>query len=635
MSAICDLTNQVNQGFAQINQNFAALFAGQGSGGITPKVKIGTWTGIWWYGQSLAVGADGVPVAHTTPVNGHLTFDNGPNYPVGAELSVIDQLFEVGVETPCSAMASGITQRRLLEGDSDLIVFTATGGVGGVGIASLVPGTPYYTQFAAYHGAAQALATAQDKSYVSSAVCWLQGETDAAGAMTKASYLSQLTAISNTVKATMDAAFLTYQTNAYITVSSGPALAQLEADETNNIYFVTPIYFLSLSAGAPNIHPSANSYQEIGFRFARAWSDLLYLGKIRRIRLVNVIQEGDVRVVAVFECPTAPLTTDTTRVPATTNYGFRLVDTIGTVPLSSTVVSGSTVVFTASRVIVGALTLRYGLDYNTTPYINGAGGNIVDSTLDTVWIGGSLRSLRHWCPAFEATAIKLVDPNYPALTTGPELDAWEHWTLDTNSASLTGDVHSRVLTPVDTVNYNSTAVVCPAGLAGFVNGLKTSLDDQLSYTFMAVIKRPVDASGDYCFILGNVDVVAATGAGLLTFSTPSTQLTVNAPGVAVSFGRLWSDTTIDPGDWCFVVYRSNAGKSAGMIGGATLLEDATVRAVAANKIGIGNCYVPISNCDNELQVAEAILYDSSLTEGQINGIYIRSQARMLLKGITI
>jgi len=93
MSAICDLTNQVNAAFAQINQNFAVLFAGAANDGVIPKVTVAERTGIFGYGQSLSVGSDGIPVEHTTAVNGHKTFSTGPNMPSGAELLSEADLF--------------------------------------------------------------------------------------------------------------------------------------------------------------------------------------------------------------------------------------------------------------------------------------------------------------------------------------------------------------------------------------------------------------------------------------------------------------------------------------------------------------------------------------------------------------
>ena len=220
------------------------------------------------------------------------------------------------------------------------------------------------------------------------------------------------------------------------------------------------------------------------------------------------------------------------------------------------------------------------------------------------------------------------------LTAGPEMDAWEHWDLRTSASSLTGRINARALTPVATVNYTSSAVICPGALPGFINGLSTTFADKLSYTFAAVIKRPAEAAGEYNFVIGTSDVVAATGAGLLVFSTPATDITVSVPGI-VSFGRPWATAGIDIGEWCFVVYRSNAGKSAGMIGGAALLEDAGVRAVPARNVVLGNCYVPFSNCARELQFAEAMIFDSVKTEAELNRIFARSRLRMAAKGIVI
>ena len=601
-------------------------------------VEVANWTGIFGYGQSLSVGADGTPVVHDAAVHSHKTFSGGPNNPSGAALATSTPLFEVLVgnqgETPCSAMASGITQRLIARGEADRLIFTATAGVGGYAISGLGYGTAPFTRLISYHTAAAALAAAATATYKTSAVWWLQGESDAAGAMSQATYYAAFEDLANAITSATEAVVLTYQTAAYITTSSGPALAQLQADALDNVHFVTPIYFLALSAAAPNIHPSADSYQEIGFRMARGWSDLYEEGQVSRIRPLRAVQEGDLRVVMKFDVPTAPLVLNTTRVPATTDHGFKLIDSTGTVPFSSITLDGSDVVFLASRTITGALEVRYGLDYNTTPWINGAGGNLTDSTTDAVWISGVQRVLSHWCPAFKLTATKLTSPNYPQPIAGPESGAWEHWDLQTDAASLVGLVNARSLTPVTTVNYSADAVICPAGLGGFVNGLDTGFSDRLSYTGWAVIKRPVDAAGDYVFILGTADVVATSGAGLFAYGSTPTQMTVSAPGVT-NFGRAWSDASVAVGDWCFVVYRSNAGVSGGMIGGAAFLEGGAVRTVPARDVAFGNAYVPYSNCDNELQIAEAGLFDSVLTETDINNLYGRAQSRMAARGISI
>lgn len=605
-----------------------------------PRGSVGVdaadWTGIFWYGQSLSVGADGNPIAHTSAVHNHLTFTGGPNNPSGVALDATAPLFEVAVgsqgETPCSSMASGITQRKLAIGNDDVVVFSATAGVGGYPIASLSYGTAPYTKLVSYDVNARELAVAGGKSYTTSAVCWLQGETDAAGAMNQATYYSAFSALANRITLDTGAVTLTYQTTAYITTSNGVALAQLQADAMDNVHLVTPIYFLPLSSGS-NIHPSAASYQEIGFRFARAWSDLLERKQVQRIRLVKVIQEGDLRVVAYFNVPTAPLVLNTTRVSATTDHGFKLVDTTGTVPFTSITVSGSTVVFLASRAITGTLQVRYGLDYNTTPFINGAGGNLTDSTTDSVWINGTLQTLQHWCPAFTATATRIDSPNFPKPTAGPETTAWEHWVLHTNSSRLTGIVNSRVLTPVATVNYNANAVVCPAGLGGYINGLTTTLADRQNYTIGIVFKRPVDTAGDYNLIAGTNRIVSEDGAGLFAYGSTPLQLTAASP--TVSFGRPWADGAVIVGDWCWAAFTSNGGKIGAMLGGGSFLEDASVRTVSVRNIGVGNCYVAYSNCDNLLEIAEVVLFDSCLTPTQLSALYARSQSRLLARGLSI
>ena len=425
-------------------------------------------------------------------------------------------------------------------------------------------------------------------------------------------------------------ALLTYQTCAYTGSNPGPALAQLAADGTNHIYFVGPAYFLTPGAGS-NIHPSAESYQEIGHRFSRTWTALAAGIKVPRIRIASVQQEGAAKVVAQFTMPTAPLAINTARVPSTTAYGFRLVDNAGTVPLASVTLGTDRVTFQTTRAISGTLTVRYGLDYNTTGWINGAAGNLCDSTTDGALIGGRVLAMPHWCPAFSQVATVVPGPGLPGEVE-TEASAWEMWNLQADVASLTGLLHARPLTPVDSVQYTASSVICPANLAGHLNGMTSGLTDRRGYTLAMAIKRPADLAG-YTLLSGTLKIVNEDGAGLSLFSGNEGQINLTQPGG--SLPMLWNAAGVAVGDWTWVCFRDDAGVLAGQIGTSAVVTGGAPRTPSTSLIGVGNCYVPYSNCANAIELGEVVLWDRALSDSEMAGVAIRAKARMALKGINL
>jgi len=618
-------------------------------------LKTANWNGIFGYGQSLSIGADGKPPLHTDPagVSGHLSFDNGPDYPNGTDFNAVQPLFEEvkigrGNETPCSGMAEAITHYLLDAGEPDLITLHGTMGVGGQGIYALRYGNGWYTALALTHPAAKARAVAANKTYSTPALWFVHGESDAFdGTMTKAQYFNYYVTMSNQISTDFeDPEILITQSAAYSRTWPAINLAQIQIDEEiSNSHLVTPVYFLSLAAGS-NIHLSASSYQEMGFRLGRAFVELKIQGKVNRIKVLSVLRHGESKIVITFQVPAVPLKWNTARVPLMTDYGFQLTDVTGIVPLTSVETLGDdTVIITANRIINGASVLTYGLAYaSPIGIINGSGGNLTDSTDDDVWINGARAPLEHWCPAFSIVPTIFTGPNYPLALVPVETSAWEHWNLKTNSTSLTGlTVNARVLTPVGTgaaITFDAKAAITTAGLASMINGLQSTFPDQLGMTIAMVFKRPPEVSLDYHLFAGTCNLNTEVGVGVYGYSN-------NPPGYFISSGFsvaivntlnvFYSAAAKFVGDWCFVAYRDNAGKHGAVLGGGgPLVENPTARSgLSGRNIGFGNCYAPFTTCDNSLEIAEAIIYNSALTEDQIRQLYLRSKTRMAVKGISI
>ena len=613
--------------------------------GAVALLQKADWMANFGSGQSNATGADALPLAHDSAFGIHLTFANGPLYPTGSNLLSTRSLYETASgsigESPCSGMGEGITHFLRVSGDDDRITLHATNAVGGQAIGSFAPGSAHYLALKATYDAGKARATAAGKSYACSTFWWIQGESDAYGGTTKAAYKAALSDIITGVRTDLgNPQSLILQTSAYNATNSGPALAQVEiTEEFSDVHFVTPTYFLPMSAGAPDIHFSTSGNQEIGMRLARAWDNLYRGNKVESIRLLCALQEGEANVILSMHVPTKPLQFNTTRVPLTTDKGFKIVDTVGTVPIGSVAVENeSRIRIVTSRAIVGAATISYALAYNTTAIINSGSGNLTDSTNEKIWLNGSKVALEHWCPAFYKTLEKLVGPNFELALAGNETAAWEHWDLKVNSSSLTGLINARTLTPVATVNYNADAVVCPAGLGGYLNGLRTSLADKFNYTLAIVYKRPVDVPGDYILIAGNHDVALNTGAGLFSYGSSVGYLNIRSN--VVSFSASYATAGKAVGDWCWAVIRDTAGALASKIGGGAALAGTggartLVTSGSGQYIAVGNSATAYSNCDNELQIAEVVLFNSALSESEINDLYIRSKSRMSARGISI
>ena len=365
------------------------------------------------YGQSLSNGGGaGNSAISTTQPYRNLTYISGP---VGTNFSAVKPLVESGPETICSGM-SNYASLSMLRDDGvkpeDHVIFSGAPGRGSTSIAALSKGGsawPKFENFVKNMPVANA-----GKKCALHVISWLEGENDQDPDRTPyATYLAALLQLQVDITELAQSALgqktpvymLTYQHNTHTTINnSATQRAFVQAQRQSDFFtLVTPTY--PFPHNSDTIHLTSISYKWLSAYFGRAYTQLV----IERRRPDNLFPLGatwsgnEVRV--KFRVPVAPLTFNTTRVPLTTNYGFKVQTAAGVaIGISSVAIEGDdTVLITLSSTPAAAPLVRYALDYLAPGLVivNGASGNLCDSTNEKCTFGGTDYSMEYYSPAFE------------------------------------------------------------------------------------------------------------------------------------------------------------------------------------------------------------------------------------------
>ena len=218
--------------------------------------------------------------------------------------------------------------------------------------------------------------------------------------------------------------------------------------------------------------------------------------------------------------------------------------------------------------------------------------------------------------------------------------ATEHWIFDKGSAaSLVGLKGASTLTKIGGVaeSYNPKSVVLPGTLG---NQLSTTIADQLTYTWCAVVRVPAQdnsAIGHSIFSTNS----ANSGAFLGIQGGASYDLWSRANYVGGTNQAYQNITDLTVGSWQFYAFaidhsgtnrltRISLGTlSLDYAGGTQFVPSTTI------KLSLGP--TSIDNTTTGLEFAEAILFAGvALTPTLITAVYQRSKARMLRRaGIAI
>ena len=377
------------------------------------------------YGQSLSVGATATTILSTSQPYLNTTFNTSPRQDTDATsvIPLVEQFnnpaADGGInrgETHCSGLANYASLSMLKAGinPQSHVIFASTGGHGGATIGSLAKGGVRYTRMMTHVTKAKDLNVG--KTYKVQCMPWIQGENDAVtgGVQTPyATYKAALEALQVNVSADIkaitgqaeDVRFITYQLSYAAATWPDVAKAQLDlARDHDKFMFATACYHLPFAGD--HIHLTNIGYKWMGAYFGRAYKQYMIDG--RKPDFINPLSayiKGN-QIIVKFDVPVLPLKIDTSTLANTTNAGFRVVDGVNNVAISSVSALNDTVVITLASAPSSNLQVRYALDYLGTglSFTGGASGNLRDSTADTVEIAGQTKPLYHVCPHFELTA---------------------------------------------------------------------------------------------------------------------------------------------------------------------------------------------------------------------------------------
>lgn len=214
-----------------------------------------------------------------------------------------------------------------------------------------------------------------------------------------------------------------------------------------------------------------------------------------------------------------------------------------------------------------------------------------------------------------------------------ELAAAEHYLLGGNSDSLVS-LQGAELTPLASSHSFSSGYMT---ITGDLEGLTMETNESTDQTFCAVV-RVSNLATNKNVILGTAQTGPSAGSMLHTQADGK----FNYFGYRASGSTAIEITPPSPNDkWWFVAaIESSVGSVLNAtlyVGGvsSTAVVAATAKAVSSNKMAIGNGYFPDATYDDDIDIAEAILFSDVLTIAELDAVYERSKARLAARGITV
>ncbi|MFY4920349.1 sialate O-acetylesterase [Acinetobacter baumannii] len=321
-------------------------------------------------------------------------------------------------ETVCSGAANMSALLAYQENSIDpaeFPIFASTAGKGGTAIANLKKGTQWYNDVFLLHlnKAKELIGT----EYGVSCIGWLQGEQDAAATTSYASYLSQFLQLRQDMEADVQLIsgknqpvhLLTYQMS-YRALGPRDVITRALYDATNldeKIHLVTPTYLFPHNS-SDQVHLTSMGYKWLAAYFGRARKELVW-DKIfpRSLKVLSATYSGK-KITVKFKVPTRPLVLDTVNLAMTTDYGFRVTDGANTLAIDTINTYDDTVVINLLNAPTSEIYVRYGHDYLGAglTILNGASGNLRDSTDEPVVIDGQTKPMFYVAPHFELKAVK-------------------------------------------------------------------------------------------------------------------------------------------------------------------------------------------------------------------------------------
>lgn len=393
----------------------SALIAGSGGGAAkTYRSRFPSEINMLLsYGQSLAVGTDGIPAISLSQrfnnirmAGGVRTQDSGTPYT--GFIPLVEQDAATLGETPISGATDAVIELIASEDgiafdDHAFQLLGSAPGAGGTAIAGLDTGSAPFNRFVADVQAGYDLSQAEQKSFKVGAFFWTQGESDYINSTPKATYKSLFVALRNDLEVAVQGisgqaeplACISYQTqgHAIYGFAGNPyiAVAQLEVSRENaNHYVACPLYWSTQS-----VHQSAANYKRLGAYYGLAYKRIVIDGEDwKPVQPEQVDQQGTV-IYLRFNVPTGKLVIDNAFRAAQPSSGFSVVDSVGTtVAISSVEITGLDTVKIVTATSATGGRVRYGF---------GSGGNLRDTQGDTIVFdpAGLNFPLHNWCVIFD------------------------------------------------------------------------------------------------------------------------------------------------------------------------------------------------------------------------------------------
>lgn len=212
-----------------------------------------------------------------------------------------------------------------------------------------------------------------------------------------------------------------------------------------------------------------------------------------------------------------------------------------------------------------------------------------------------------------------------------EVTAFDHWIFDNGPASLTGLKEGTVLTPQTTApTYGADSIIISSD---YQKGLLSTKADAAELTSIVVLKRPAQVTSGVHLLYGNM---SATGFdGSCAFNGATDTLFGRVKPSSASASRALTNPAI--GSYIFTALSEKVGIDTILyVGGyAIATTPNAAKTLSAVNQGLGNLAYSTGLSAKTMEIAEYILFDTALTEAQLNAVYARSKARLLKRGITV
>lgn len=364
---ITDKENATSVGIAANGVGFAY---GQTDKETDPILQFVERLHILIYGQSLSIGAQGVPLLGT-PTQDALMYNTGVISRFSTPTSFVD-LVERTQETIASALAHDFVKKS--GGMLGRKLILNSGGVSGERIQNLIKGTTPYNQLVNQAIWAHNQFATDGYQHSPDLVCWLQGEANMADGMNKDVYKNYLATLRSDLEtslasirggATRPFTMFTYQTSSHGYYNGTPenppeliALGQLELALTDpNIQMIGPTYYGPRAVVSGNVHHNSHGYRWVGLFFQKAIRYWLRTGeKWKPVHPTGARKINDTTVIIDFHVPVPPLVFDTSYITQLEDgqNGIEVHDSTGRLTVLSTTIVGGTQVKVVTQQTIGS-----------------------------------------------------------------------------------------------------------------------------------------------------------------------------------------------------------------------------------------------------------------------------------------